>query len=297
MKHVIFIIGLLLSLFAFCLSAQSMNKEQTQVPQIKTLWVVDNVALNDSVLDYTLEQMRSDSAAVLASRALSWVYQSDIESISVIDSVSAAEDGFVNCNGVVIIATKLHEPLLVVINGCLYESKGKASAGEILGGYDRIQHIVHNEFRGLKECGIKESKVLRQGYIGFHQQKYPLVVITTELPYYRADILEGKYFGKRGRQYYELTLNADSTYMFSYNITHKEAIAQKISCHDTWNISHDDIILNSRQDPAIALQGLTESLKNVRLKINSAKTLTLPKGVWNNKKSITLKRQYNESDR
>ncbi len=133
MKHGIFIIGLLLSLFAFCLSAQSMNKEQTQVPRIKTLWVIDNVALNDSVLDYTLEQMRSDSAAVLASRALSWVYQSDIGSISVIDSVSAAEYGFVNCNGVVKIATKFHEPLLVVINGYLYKSKEKASAGEILG--------------------------------------------------------------------------------------------------------------------------------------------------------------------
>lgn len=49
------------------------------------------------------------------------------------------------------------------------------------------------------------------------------------------------------RQSYELTLNADSTYMFSYNITHKEAIAHKISCHGTWNISHDDIILNSSQ--------------------------------------------------
>lgn len=297
MKHGIFIIGLLLSLFAFCLSAQSMNKEQTQVPRIKTLWVVDNVALNDSVLDYTLEQMRSDSAAVLASRALSWVYQSDIGSISVIDSVSAAEYGFVNCNGVVKIATKFHEPLLVVINGYLYKSKEKASAGEILGGYDRIQHIVHNEFPGLKECGIKESNVLKQAYIGFHPQQYPLVVITTELPYYRADILEGKYFGKRGRQSYELTLNADSTYMFSYNITHKKAIVQKISCHGTWDISRDNIILNSRQDTAIALQELTESLKNVRLKINSAKTLTLPKDVWNNKKSITLKRQYNESDR
>lgn len=297
MKHVIFIIGLLLSLFAFCLSAQSMNKEQTQVPQIKTLWVVDNVALNDSVLDYTLEQMRSDSAAVLASRALSWVYQSDIESISVIDSVSAAEDGFVNCNGVVKIATKFHEPLLVVINGYLYKSNGKASAGEILGGYDRIQHIVHNEFRGLKECGIKESKVLKQAYIGFHQQKYPLVVITTELPYYRADILEGKYFGKRGRQSYELTLSADSTYVFSNKIIRKNIIVQELNSHGTWYISHDDIILNSSQDPAIALQGLTESLKNVRLKINSTKTLTLPKGVWNNKKSITLKRQYNESDR
>ena len=192
MKHGIFIIGLLLSLFAFCLSAQSMNKEQTQVPRIKTLWVVDNVALNDSVLDYTLEQMRSDSAAVLASRALSWVYQVDIESISVIDSVSAAEYGFVNCNGVIKIATKFHEPLLVVINGYLYKSKEKASAGEILGGYDRIHHIVHNEFPGLKECGIKESNVLKQAYIGFHPQQYPLVVITTDVPYHRADIFEAK---------------------------------------------------------------------------------------------------------
>lgn len=297
MKHVIFIIGLLLSLFAFCLSAQSMNKEQTQVPQIKTLWVVDNVALNDSVLDYTLEQMRSDSAAVLASRALSWVYQSDIESISVIDSVSAAEDGFVNCDGVVKIATKFHEPLLVVINGYLYKSNGKASAGEILSGYDQIQHIVHNEFRGLKECGIKESKVLRQGYIGFHQQKYPLVVITTELPYYRADILEGKYFGKRGRQSYELTLSADSTYVFSNKIIRKNTIVQELNSHGTWYISHDNIILDSNQDSTAFHQKLIVSPKILRLKINSAKTLTLPKGVWNNKKSITLKRQYNESDR
>lgn len=297
MKHVIFIIGLLLSLFAFCLSAQSMNKEQTQVPQIKTLWVVDNVALNDSVLDYTLEQMRSDSAPVLASRALSWVYQSDIESISVIDSVSAAEYGFVNCNGVVKIATKLREPLLVVINGYLYKSNGKASAGEILGGYDRIQHIVHNEFRGLKECGIKESKVLRQGYIGFHQQKYPLVVITTELPYYRADILEGKYFGKRGRQSYELTLSADSTYVFSNKIIRKNTIVQELNSHGTWYISHDNIILDSNQDSTAFHQKLIVSPKILRLKINSAKTLTLPKGVWNNKNSITLKRQYNESDR
>lgn len=100
------------------------------MPQIKTLWVVDNVALNDSVLDYTLEQMRSDSAAVLASRALSWVYQSDIESISVIDSVSAAEDGFVNCDGVVKIATKFHEPLLVVINGYLYRVMERLQQGK-----------------------------------------------------------------------------------------------------------------------------------------------------------------------
>ena len=62
-----FIIGLLLGLFVFCLSAQSVNKEQKQESKIKTLWVVDGVALNDSVFDYTLEQMQSDSAPLLAS--------------------------------------------------------------------------------------------------------------------------------------------------------------------------------------------------------------------------------------
>lgn len=290
MKRERFIIGLLLCLFAFCLSAQPVNKEQAQMPRIKALWVVDNVALKDSIFDYSFGQMRSDSAAVLVSRALSWVYQVDIESISVIDSVSAAEDGFVNCNGVVKIATKFREPLLFIINGYLYKSKEKASAGEVLGGYDRIQHIVQNEFRGLKECGIKESKVLRQIYIGAHPQRYPLVIITTDVPYHRADIFEGKYFGKRGRQSYELTLNADSTYVFSNNIIHKKTIIQKISDCDTWDISHGDIILNSSLMPNAEPQGQPASSGCARLKINSAKALTLPSGALNNKKSIILKR-------
>lgn len=71
MKRGRLIIGLLLGFFVFCLSAQSVNNNLTHEGKIKTLWVVDGVALNDSVFDYTLEQMQSDSATLLASRVLS----------------------------------------------------------------------------------------------------------------------------------------------------------------------------------------------------------------------------------
>lgn len=48
-----FIIGILLGFFVFYLSAQSVNKGRLKVDKIKTLWVVDGVALNDSAFDYT----------------------------------------------------------------------------------------------------------------------------------------------------------------------------------------------------------------------------------------------------
>lgn len=286
--------GLILGLFTAFLCAQTPNKEYPNKNETTILWVVDDVALNDSVFGYTLEQMRSDSAAVLASHALSWVYPDDINCISVMDSAKAARNGFIDFNGVVQIATTFREPLLVVINGYLYKSKEKASAGEILGGYDWIQHILQNEFQGLKECGIKESRVLRQMNIGCHPQKYPLVIVTTELPYYRADILEGKYFGKRSKQSYELTLKADSTYIFLKKVIHKNAVVNEVGNYGTWEISESDVILNSSQDTTADIQGGTAPLKAVRLKINSAKTLTLPKGVWNNKKPLTLKRLHND---
>ena len=73
------IIIILLSAFTIGIYAQSLKEKP------KTLWVVDNVALNDSVFDYTLNQMRSDSAAELACRVLSLVYPKDIDSITVLD--------------------------------------------------------------------------------------------------------------------------------------------------------------------------------------------------------------------
>lgn len=298
MNHGRFIIGLLLAGFVLCLSAQSVNNGRLPEDKIKTLWVVDGVALNDSVFDYSLEQMRSDSAAELASSVLSWVYPSNIESISVTDSVSAAEYGFVNCNGVVKIATTFREPILFIINGLPAKTKEKVSAGEILGGYDYIQHIVKKEFGDLAEYGIKDFVILKQLPIGCHQQRIPYVVVTTELPYYRTEHLIGRYTGKQGRLSYELKLNSDSSYVFSNTDTHKKAITPEIRNYGEWTISNGEIELISSQDPIILLQGCTVSLDTVRLKIKTDRALTLPKGTWkNNKKSVTLKRQYDETDR
>lgn len=297
MKRGRFIIGLLLGLFVFCISAQSVNKEQMQEGKIKTLWVVDGVALNDSVFDCTLEQMQSDSATLLAGRVLSWVYPNDIASISVIDSISAAMYGFVNCNGVVKIATTFREPIMFIINGLLTKTKEKVSAGEILGGYDYIQYIVKNEFGDLADYGIKDFVILKQLPTTLHQHRIPFVVVTTELPYYRTEHLIGKYTGKQGRQSYELKLNADSTYVFSKTVSHKKSIIPEIRNYGEWSISSGEINLISSQDPIILLQGCTVSLNTVRLRIKTDRTFTLPKGTWNNYKSVTLKRQHNETER
>lgn len=292
-----FIIGLLLGLFVFCIYAQPVNKEQKQEGKIKTLWIVDGVALNDSVFDYTLEQMQSDSAPLLASRVLSWVYPNDIASISVTDSVSAAQYGFVNCNGVVKIATTFREPIMFIINGLLAKTKKKVSAGEILGGYNYIQHIVKNEFGDLAEYGINDFVILEQLPIGCHPQRIPYVVVTTELPYYRTEHLIGRYTGKQGRLSYELKLNSDSSYVFSKTDTHKKSIIPEIRNYGEWSISSGKISLISSQDPIILLQGCTVSLDTLRLEIKTDRALALPKDSWNNKKSVTLKRLHNGTDR
>lgn len=296
MKRGRFIIGLLLGFFVFCLSAQSADKELKQEGKIKTLWVVDGVALNDSVFDYTLEQMQSDSATLLASRVLSWVYQNNIASISVTDSICAEEQGFVNCNGVVNIATTFRGPIKFIINGLLTKTKEKVSAGEILGGYDYIQHIVKNELGDLADYGIKDFVILKQLSIGCHLLRMPCVVVTTELPYYRTEHLIGRYTGKQGRLSYELELNSDSFYLFSKTDRHKKAITPEIRNYGKWSISSGKISLISSQDPIILLQGCTVSLDTVRLNIKTDMTLTLPKGTWNNKKSVALNRYYDGAD-
>lgn len=285
--------GLILGIFAICLCAQTPGNECPNRKEKQILWVVDGVALKDSVFDYTLDQMRSDTAAVLASRVLSWVYPNDITEISVQDSTEALEYCFPNCNGVISITTTFREPLLVIINGILNKSKGKVSAGEILGGYTYIQHIIKDEFADIMDYGVKECVLLKEVKIGCHWLRTPFVVVITETPYYRNDNLVGRYTGKRGKHVYELMLNADSTYKLSKRNIHKKAITPEISSYGTWNISKGEITLVSSQDPANLLQGNTVSLGTVRLKIKTERILTLPKGFWNNTKSVTLRRQEN----
>lgn len=295
MKSSRFAIGLILCVFALCISAQSVDKGRPcGLHRARTLWVVDSVALNDSVFDYTLDQMQSDSAAVLASRVLSWIYPGDIESISVIDSIEASEYGFVNCNGVVKIATKFREQLIIVLNGCPYKSKVKVSAGDMLGGYDNIKRIVKDEFVGLDDYGIIDFKIIKDVMIGCHPQRRPWVVVKTELPYYQREGIVGDYSGKRGKQAYELMLKADSTYVLSKNDTHKKNVVPEIRNYGTWSISKSSIVLNPAKDPGTFLQDQTVSPDTIHLNVNSYKSLTLPKGVWYNKKSVTLKRQLTD---
>lgn len=232
----------------------------------------------------------------MASRVLSWVYPNDIVGISVKDSTEALKYGFTDYNGIINIATTFREPLLVIIYGIVNKTKGKVSVGEILGGFDYIQHIMEDEFEDLKDYGIKDCVILKEVNIFCHRLRIPVVVVMTEKPYYRIDNFEGKYTGKRGKQSYKLKLNSDSTYEFSRRNIHGKAISPEISYYGNWNISDGEIILISSQDPATLLQGYTVSLDTAHLKIKSINTLTLPKGTWNNKKTITLKQQYDETD-
>lgn len=166
-----------------------------------------------------------------------------------------------------------------------------------MGGYNYIQHIVKNEFGDLAEYGINDFVILEQLLIGCHPQRIPYVVVTTELPYYRTEHLIGRYTGKQGRLSYELKLNSDSSYVFSKTDTHKKSIIPEIRNYGEWSISSGKISLISSQDPIILLQGCTVSLDTLRLEIKTDRALALPKDSWNNKKSVTLKRLHNGTDR
>lgn len=159
-----------------------------------------------------------------------------------------------------------------------------------MGDHNYIKHFVQNEFSDIAHYGIKDFVILKENKLEFFLLRTPWVVVTTELPYYQTDNLVGKYTGKRGRQSYELKLSADSNFVFSKNIIHKKAIVQEIHNNGTWGISEGDVFLLSRQDSTIPLQGCPVLLDTICLKINSTRSLTLPKGTWNNKKSVTLKR-------
>ena len=70
------------ALFAFmpmtCFGEQPQAKDIQKLP----LWIVDGYALRDSVFQYSITEMKSDSAAYLVSHSLLYVVMSDIKSIS-----------------------------------------------------------------------------------------------------------------------------------------------------------------------------------------------------------------------
>lgn len=257
----------------------------------RILWVVDGVALHDSIFTYSVDRMRSDSATVHAAQSLSYVYPSDIESVCVMDSVEAADYGFVNCSGVAKIQTSFREPLLIVVNGIPYKSHVKMTAGEMLGGVDCISRILVSEIPNLQDYDVKSVDIIKELSITCHKQRTPFVVITTGLPYYRVDDLAGDYFAKHGKQSYTLHLNNDSTYVFTQKRLDKRAIVPEIRNAGTWSISKGRIVLKSGNNSEDLLSSGYMTLDGVVLDIKTREKLTMPKQAWYNRKNTTLKRQ------
>lgn len=257
----------------------------------RILWVVDGVALHDSIFTYSVDRMRSDSTTVYAAQSLSYVYPSDIESVCVMDSVEAADYGFVNCSGVVKIQTSFREPLLIVVNGIPYKSHVKMTAGEMLGGVDCISRILVSEIPDLQDYDVKSVDIIKDLSITCNKQRTPFVVITTGLPYYRVDDLAGDYFAKHGKQSYTLHLNNDSTYVFTQRRLDKRAIVTEIRNAGTWSISKGRIVLKSGNNSEDLLSSGYMTLDGVVLDIKTREKLTMPKQAWYNRKNITLKRQ------
>ncbi|MDE5629832.1 MAG: copper resistance protein NlpE [Muribaculaceae bacterium] len=274
-----------------CASAIPTRTAECNDMSRKILWVVDGVALHDSIFTYSIDRMRSDSAMFYAAQSLSYVYPSDIESICVMDSIEAVDYGFVNCSGVVKIQTSFRESLLIVVNGIPYKSRIKMTAGEMLGTLDCISQFLVSEIPDLQDYDVKSVDIIKDLGVTCHKQRTPFVVITTGLRYYRVDDLAGVYFAKHGKQNYTLHLNNDSTYVFTQRRLDKRAIAPEIRNAGTWSISKGRIVLKSGNNSEDLLSSGYMTLDGVVLDVKNRDKLTMPKQAWHNRKNLTLKRQ------
>lgn len=139
------------------------------------LWIVDGYALRDSVFQYSITELQSDSAAMLVERSLSYVSVSDIKSISCVeDSVQ-----------IVNITTDEKIPIFVVLNGEEYKSELAVPAGKLLSGSDWIQEIINADFPYLNEYGIEKAFALREDdkQLFCYPPKGVVLIITTYKPY------------------------------------------------------------------------------------------------------------------
>ena len=146
--------------------------------QKSLLWIVDGYALRDSILQYSIPEMQSDSAAMLVERSLSYVSASDIKSISCIDDTLQT----------VKITTNKQIQIYVVLNGEEYKSDLTVSVGKILAEDDWIQEIITTDFPYIDECGIEKAFALREDskQLFCYPPKGVVLIITTLKPYNKA---------------------------------------------------------------------------------------------------------------
>ncbi|WP_300957448.1 hypothetical protein, partial [uncultured Duncaniella sp.] len=76
-KIVLWMVLVTASSIMFCAAMAPIRNVMSDDMSRKILWVVDGVALHDSIFTYSIDRMRSDSATVYAAQSLSYVYTSD----------------------------------------------------------------------------------------------------------------------------------------------------------------------------------------------------------------------------
>lgn len=139
------------------------------------LWIVDGYALRDSIFQYSIPEMQSDSAAMLVERSLSYVSASDIKSISCIDDTVQTVN----------ITTDKKIPIFIVFNGEEYKSDLTVVVGKILAEDDWIQEIITTDFPYIDEYGIEKAFALREDskQLFCYPPKGVVLIITTLKPY------------------------------------------------------------------------------------------------------------------
>ena len=165
-------------LFALMPMASFGEQPPAKDVQKSLLWIVDGYALRDSILQYSIPEMQSDSAAMLVERSLSYVSASDIKSISCIDDTLQT----------VKITTNKQIQIYVVLNGEEYKSDLTVSVGKILAEDDWIQEIITTDFPYIDECGIEKAFALREDskQLFCYPPKGVVLIITTLKPYNKA---------------------------------------------------------------------------------------------------------------
>lgn len=259
-------------------------------PRGGLLWIVDSVALEDSVFCFSPAQMRSDSAAVVAAGALNRVFAADIDTIMVADSGEAAACGYPDRDGIVRIETKVREPILIFGSYGVHKSLERVSAGSMLGDSDWARKLVLRELPDIEEYGIRKISIVERPHIGCQFSRSPIIIVETEQRYYSADNFIGTYTAEKGKNTYTLDLKADSSFVFTHTIRQKKTNTTAAEVGGTWRKMRDTIELSASADASGSPTLLTPTNNIISIKFSNYYKLTLPPDSFANKKAITLTR-------
>jgi len=164
------------ALFAFIPIASFGVQTPTKNIHKPPMWIIDGYALHDSVFQYSISEMHSDSAAMLVERSLPYISAQDIKSIKCI------EDSVLTVN----ITTDKNIPILIILNGEEYKNEVTLPVGKVLAGENWIQEIIRSEIPYLDEYGIEKTIVLHEDskqLLFDYPPKGAVLIITTQKPY------------------------------------------------------------------------------------------------------------------